>query len=175
MSTLIDVMVSFAQLIDAVRENPAIRDSEEAGAVLSAACHFYETASPDDRQQLRRLLPSEIHEQLVWRFVPRLVASFTETGNTATLHLALVALSLDDNRWDYRDTFVHLGTLYRTALSFQLDPMHYFREVAAISNPTDSMSGRGHHEKWRDSLPMQAFLTWFEDSAFFNADVKPYL
>ena len=56
MTELVNVMIGFAQLTDAVRENAAVRDSEESRAVLTRACRIYEAASAEDREQLRKLL-----------------------------------------------------------------------------------------------------------------------
>src|SRR6478736_6457047 len=104
MNTVVEVLVSFAQLTDAVRENAAARESEDSRAVLTEACRFNEAASAEDRDQLRKLLPPEIRKQIVEHFVPHVVTSFTETGDPAELHLALVALSLDDRGGDFYKT-----------------------------------------------------------------------
>jgi hypothetical protein len=172
---LVNVMIGFAQLTDAVRENAAVRDSEESRAVLTRACRIYEAASAEDREQLRKLLPSEIRKQLIEYFVPHVVASFTETGAPAQLHLALVALSLDDRSGDFYKTRLYLRSLYLSALRYRLDPMHYFREVAAISNATDYLPRGGHGATWHDYLPLQLYLMFFEQSIFFQDEVKPHI
>jgi hypothetical protein len=175
MQSVVDVLVGFAQLIDAMRENPAVRDGEEAHLVVTEACRFYAAASPDDRAQLRKLLPSAIHTQIIEHFAPHVVASFAASGDPAALHLALVALSLDDRAGDFHKTRLYLRDLYVSAVRAQIDPMPYFRAVAALSNATDYLIRGGHRATWHDTIPFQLYLTFFEQSLFFQDEVTPQL
>jgi hypothetical protein len=56
-------------------------------------------------------------------------------GNAAHwLRIGLAALSMEDNRTDYRDTIVALQYLHAAAVKAGIEPETHFREVAALSS-----------------------------------------
>jgi len=77
----------------------------------------------------------------------------------------LAAASIEDNRSDYRDMFRALGGLYLAASSVGIDCSRYFQEAAELSS--------AQHGRSPLVGSMRAFLAKFEQSAYFNSDVRP--
>jgi len=96
-----------------------------------------------------------------WQFADRLA----DTCDDRWLRLGLVAVSIDDNGTDFRDTYVALGALYLSAVRCGLEPGPYFQEAAKTS------SGVSHVGQ----TPMRDFLLRFEGSAYFEESVAPKL
>jgi hypothetical protein len=79
----------------------------------------------------------------------------------------IAAISLQDNRLDFRDNYVALGHLYLTSVKAGIQPSLSFQKVGLLSNPLS-------RTKWpTDST--QNFLTTFEESAYFKETVLPKL
>ncbi len=89
-----------------------------------------------------------------------------EAENAASLWRGLAAVSIEDNRLDYRDTFGALGELYLRAADAGLRPTGAFHEIGELSSEVPLDTGL---------QPMKAFLQSFEKSAFFAESVAPRL
>jgi hypothetical protein len=96
-----------------------------------------------------------------WLFADRLA----DTCDDRWLRLGLVAVSIDDNGTDFRDTYVVLGALYLSAVRCDIEPGPYLREAAEISSGVSNV----------ELTPMRDFLLRFEGSAYFEESVAPKL
>jgi hypothetical protein len=76
----------------------------------------------------------------------------------------LAAASLENNRVNFKEMYLALGSLYEACVKSGMQPSLEFVKIAYLSNP----------EKNRGAS-MQEFLANFEDSAFFKKDVEPKL
>lgn len=98
--------------------------------------------------------------------IGRLAATFERVPTEEGLELALAAVSLENNRWDYRDTYLLLGDLYLKAVRSGFDPLPALRRVAALSGGEPVYKAQGS---------MRSFLGRFTESAFFRESVEPEL
>jgi hypothetical protein len=96
-----------------------------------------------------------------WQFADRLA----DTCDDRWLRLGLVAVSIDDNGTDFRDTYAVLGALYLSAVRCGMEPGPYFQEAAEISSGISKV----------ELTPMRDFLLGFERSAYFEESVAPKL
>ncbi len=177
---LVVVLRGFVRIIDAIlgEDTTSISPAYIASQtfdLLTDTVRLYERAKPRQRAVLRAMTPIEINRILTWHFIPHLVDHFSQVPNRERLRTALLAISLDNKHWDYRDTLVDLGRLYRAAIGSGIDPIVEFRDIAAISDRGNGSHPTGDEETWNDAFPMHAFMARFEESAHFQEDVKPFL
>jgi hypothetical protein len=180
------VQQEFDALIDAINKrgiraedldnDPEVARLAEANAgpspqgelygLLDELCPIYIQATPEQRDDIRRLVRHnrEVLLELLG-YVGRNINRLAEAGDPRWLELALTAVSIQDLRDDFRDTYIGFRDLYLTAIRFGIDPMPYFEAAAEIST-TDNQYGMG---STRD------FLAEFEQSAYFAEAVKPKL
>lgn len=140
---------------------------DERHRKLDVLCRAYLEASPEQRAEIRELAHRHKHVlhtalgHVGWAGQQIHAAEAVEW-----LRSGLAAACINDNRIDYRDMLLQLGSLYMAAAHAGIDPKPYFTEIAALANPVP-------HEASPSS--MQHFLADFDRSAFFEADVKPRL
>jgi hypothetical protein len=135
---------------------------------LEQVCQLYLTVRSGDQETLRayvgqrRALQRALEVHVGW--CAREVKSAYDRD---LVRGALAAISLGDNSCDYRDNYTALGALYLSAARNGIDVSSDFYQIGMISS---SAPGRGG-----GSLSTQEFLTTFEQSAYFAADVAPKL
>jgi hypothetical protein len=149
-------------------EPPQGEELEKLVATLEEVCRLYLETADANRRTIRDFFKSSY---VVPRYLLGLAHSLADQietgGGEGACLIALAAISIENNRTDYRDTFVILGRLYHRALRAGLDPRRLFDRAARLS------SDQIDFDYNRSS--MREFLSRFEQSAFFQADVAPYL
>jgi hypothetical protein len=133
---------------------------------LEQLVEFYLSASEVDRDSLRGFLGSfpdiirALHRYMSW-----CQERLSGPNDRVYLRRALAACSLGDNRVSFKEMYVALGNLYLASIKVGLNPSMDFVRIANISSPLDRGIG----------VSMRDFLNDFEESAFFNSDVRPQL
>jgi hypothetical protein len=139
---------------------------EKLETKLNELLDFYLSCSADDREKLRnsiaklRQMLAALHAYIGW-----CEEQLNCPQDRLFLRRALAACSLGDNRMSYKETYLALGSLYLASIRAGIHPSTEFAGVAGLSSSTEGVNGE----------TMKSFLGNFEDSAFFDADVKPKL
>jgi hypothetical protein len=139
---------------------------KELASDLSLACRLYLWGDEVLRREIRESFEgwTAVRGRMLartWQFADRLA----DTCDDRWLRLGLVAVSIDDNGTDFRDTYVVLGALYLSAVRCGMEPGPYFQEAAEISSGISKV----------ELTPMRDFLLGFERSAYFEESVAPKL
>jgi hypothetical protein len=141
---------------------------DELQRAIDELCAFYLSVSSTQREHIRlavgphRELRHGLLEHVGW--ASRQIQS---GAGEEWVCRGLAAASIEDNRLDYRDMYIALGTLYVRAANAGIDVSRCLQSVAALSNPQPGL--------WPKQGSMQHFLENFERSAFFQVDVKRQL
>jgi hypothetical protein len=147
---------------------PAERQAEDKLLkMLREICLTYLRAGAEQRESIRRMFDGK--EAARWFLAGYPSYAAEEIHSKADVEWVLVglaAVSIEDNRRDFRDTYVALGDLYVIAFKAGIAPGDYFKQVALLSSRTEIEEGYGS---------MYDFLLGFEKSAFFKFEVKPKL
>jgi hypothetical protein len=86
---------------------------DEVYSLLDQLCPMYIRATPEQRDEIRRLMRDNHTILLELRDYIRLNAKrLAETGDPKWLELALTAVSIQDLHDDFRDTYFSFGDLY---------------------------------------------------------------
>jgi hypothetical protein len=132
---------------------------------IDPVCDMYLNETETGRGQLRAVvadfpnLLKSLRQYMGW--CQRRIKS---KADTIFLRRALAAAALEDNRVNYREMYLALGSLYEACVKAGLQPSMEFAKVGELASRQPA-----------DGFPMRDFLTKFEDSAFFKADVEPKL
>jgi hypothetical protein len=137
---------------------------EELAADLNLACELYLRGDEVLRQEIRESFEgwTSVRGRVLAK-AGSFADKLADTCDDRWLRLGLVAVSIDDNGTDFRDSYVALGSLYIRTVRCGMEPGPYFEEAAEIS------SGDSNAE----STPMRDFLLRFEESAYFGESVAP--
>jgi hypothetical protein len=145
------------------------KEQGELHELIDDVCVLHLRASGEQRAKIRSLvteLPRTLGQQFLshvgWARM-RILSS----KDGEWVRRGLAAASIDDNRTDFRDTFGVLGHLYLTATSVGIDCSPYFREAADFSST--------EHVPLLSPSCMRDFLANFEQSAYFNEEVRPII
>jgi len=139
---------------------------EELASDLNLACELYLRGDETLRSEIRKSFSewTAVRGRVLaktWSFADQLA----DTSNVRWLRLGLVAVTIDDNGTDFRDSYVALGDLYVCAVRGGIEPGPYFEEAAEISSGVSNM----------ELTPMRDFLLRFEGSAYFREAGAPKL
>ena len=123
---------------------------------------LYLDTDPDQRQRIRDIVADkrEVLSALnsyIWRAIEK----FESTGDVQWVYVGLAAVSIEDLRFDYRDTIVALGELFITAAHAGIDPLPLIQRVASISSSEKTYAGTSTRE----------FLDDFDRSTYFEETV----
>jgi hypothetical protein len=144
-----------------VSDNRKVAD--ELHQQIDELCVAYLKASDEEREYIRELVRDQ--KPLLnglWRHIGWAV----QNKPPDWVRRALAAASIEDNRMDFRDTFVALGQLYLGAVENGQDASQCFKEIALLSSATP---GPFFPHSMRD------FLAHFEQSAFFRQSIQSRL
>ncbi len=135
---------------------------------LDEICHFYLTADGKCREWLREFVSSRRSLLLALRdhvhWCARRIQSATDRE---LLRNGIAAISLQDNRLDFRDNYIALGHLYLAAVKTGIQPSLDLHKIGLLSSTLS-------RTKW-PSDSTQNFLTGFEESAYFKESIVPKL
>jgi hypothetical protein len=135
---------------------------------LNQLCTLYFSMQGEQRSAFRKAVASRKH--LLWGIRAHIVWAANKIqspDDIGWLRAGLAAASIEDARIDFRDTLMNLGSLYIAASSHGIEPLEHFKEVARLSS--------GEETPWKSFRSTQHVLANFEQTAFFQADVKPRL
>ena len=133
---------------------------------LRSVCELYICATEEQRCIMRDLFAwSYLLPQYLFRLTGIRIEHLSPEQAARDARIALAAVSLEDNKTDYRDTFMALGSIYLGMVERGMDPEPFFQEAASWSSDTIN-SGGGKQS-------MKSFLLNFKKSAFFISDVEP--
>lgn len=133
---------------------------------IDSACRIYMNTSAEHRAAMRALFAwsYQLRRYLDQRI--RFPAAIVDREEAIdSLRMALAAASLCDGG-EWRDTYVRLGQAWVTLQRAGIDPRPWFREAAEWSADEDGGPGK---------FSVRRFLLDFEQSAYFNASVRPRL
>ena len=134
---------------------------------LRAVCLTYVRAAPAQRESIRRMFDER--ETALWylrSYTSHAAEQIRSKEDAEWLLVGLAAASIQDNRVDFRDTYVSLGRLYIRSVEKGIAPGTYFKRVGLLSSKAPSVDGQ---------VSMYEFLLGFEKSAFFKYEVAPNL
>jgi len=149
------------EIIVPVSENKKVH--EELQRRIDELCALYLSVSDEERDFIRNLVRPHrpLHNGLL-----RHIGWTAQHKPPDWLRRGLAAASIEDNREDFRDTFVALGGLYQEAARSGIDVSDRFQEAArfssAIPGPLSPTS-------------MRAFFSDFERSEFFKQSIQSKL
>jgi hypothetical protein len=108
---------------------------DELNGALRELCEMYLRAQENLRARIRDAFTGQrmllVH---LINLAGTACLSIPQGNASYWLRMALAAVSIEDNRTDFRDTIVALQYLYSAAAKAGLEPKPYFDEVAAVSS-----------------------------------------
>src|ERR1700722_14981577 len=131
-----------ATFMDALRSRCATfaltgsKDYLELHEMIDDLCVLYLSVSDEQRTLIRNLTadaPRAIGNQLL-SHIGWAAERVWLSKDAEWVRKGLAAASIEDNRSDFRDTFVGLGGLYVAASSSGIDCLPYFQEAAELSS-----------------------------------------
>lgn len=138
---------------------------------LGEACRIYLRASDEQRAIMRAFIAwSYILPPYLLRLISRPLADLAPDQVPQALREGLAGAALENNKTDFRDMYMALGSLYLAAAQAGVDATPFFAEAATWSATTVDPANASYGMR-----PMREFLLNFKDSAFFMADVEPRL
>ena len=147
--------------------SPKSKEYVELHELIDGLCALYLDASEEQRARMRSLmteLPRNLRGQLL-NHIGWATGRLLSSNDEEYIRRALAAASLDDNRSDFRDTYMALGHVYLAASSVGINCSRYFLEAAELSSTQPGLFPK--------LGSMRDFLAGFERSAYFNEDVRP--
>ncbi len=127
-------------IVDMSRRSEELRASHQPlvdalNGALRGLCEQYLEAQEDQRTRIRNAFSGQktllVH---LINLTGTACLSIPRGDGAYWLRIALAAVSIEDNRTDYRDTHMVLQHLYPAAVKADIDPKKYFRQVAALSS-----------------------------------------
>ena len=143
---------------------PGPRD--EAFAVFDEICDLYARSDAPRCAIIRGVVHEREARVLLEEYVGYASRLLKQGGRPEWLERGIAAISIDDQRRDYRDWLMSLGDLYVSAHAAHLDPSPVLKRMAVRSNPERH---RAAPTATRDALNN------FEDSAYFATSISPQL
>ena len=132
---------------------------------IDGACDEYATLDDEGRTRVRKKFSWA--SKLLLLYEVKALYLLDSAADSKWLHRGLIAISIEDNRLDFRDTCGILGELWLCAVRHGIDPLPVVKQIASMSNPQPVYKVYGQS--------MREFLTGFHDSAFFSESVAPRL
>jgi hypothetical protein len=117
-----------------IKENREI--SPDTAQWLEKVSRFYLLSSSDIRQEIRALFDDDDKLWHLFVFVENQADMVTAQDDRDSLELALAALSIEDGRYDTRDSAMLFHKLCRKAIAAGIDMQAVAEEVAALSTPS---------------------------------------
>jgi hypothetical protein len=149
-----------------VASNESHDARERLNNALDTLCDRYLQAVSPEREELRNEIARCFSLlRSLRQYIGRCETLISTTKERTYLRRGLAAASLEDNRVNYKEMYVALGSLYRASVAAGIHPSIDFVKIGYLSN-----------DKGRQRIPStKEFLANFEESAFFKSDVEPKL
>jgi hypothetical protein len=138
-------------------------ESARIEPLIRVALNLYISGTAEERETLRSFFSSTDRcLRHLFMVIGRTAKEFEALPSETSFEYALAAISLENNRLDYRDSYMLLGHLYLTAEREGINPDPLFQRIADISDTRPAYDGQ---------ISMQHFLAEFKNSAFFRESV----
>jgi hypothetical protein len=137
---------------------------------IEALCSLYAQASPEQRQFVRKRITLNFASSLL-HFAWRKAVQALRTRSAEAITNGLVALSIENERLDYRDSICCLGLLYHAAQRIGTNPDMYFDEAAVLSTETMAEEIRGFLRRSPEHKNLSA-VGFKEGSSEFGATLE---
>jgi len=138
-------------------------ESAKIEPLIRMALNLYVSGTAEDRETIRSFFSStdrcHIH---LFRVLAQTVREFETLPSESNFKNSLAAMSLENIRFDYRDSYMLLGRLYLTAVRKSIDPDPLLQWIASISDTRPVYAGQSS---------MQQFFSEFKNSTFFRESV----
>jgi hypothetical protein len=110
--------------------------SEEVSRWLNKVCSLYCVSDAATRSEIRGLFSSDDHLWHLFMFVNRIQRQMAASCDAGSFKTALIALSIENGRFDPRDFILELNGLLRAAKNVGIEAASPLREVAELSSPS---------------------------------------
>ena len=139
---------------------------DEVFAIFDEICDVYSRSDPPRCAILRGIVHEREARLLLEEYVGHASQVLKQGGRPEWLERGVAALSIDDQRNDYRGWLMSLGDLYLTAHAKNLDASPVIKRIAERSNP------ELHQQA---PAPTREVLKAFEDGEYFATSIRPQL
>jgi hypothetical protein len=144
----------------------ALGPRDQAFAVFDELCDLYARSDPSRCAIIRGIVHEREARILLEEYVAHASEVLKRGGRPEWLERGVAAVSIDDQRHDYRDWLMSLGDVYLSARTAHLDPSPVMKRMAERSNPERHTAA---------PTPTREALGNFEDSAYFVTSILPQL
>lgn len=142
---------------------------EEVFSVLDNLSDRYLMSTQEERIAIRNLFDEDVVFCLCF-YAQSAGDQIVSADDANWLRRGLAALSIADNRLDFRDAFRTMRELYLASVRAGIDPRPFLNEVAAISSTTPGQA------PWLEGRwSARDHFTNFEETRFFKTEVEPDL
>jgi hypothetical protein len=139
---------------------------DDAFAIFDEICDLYARTDSPGCAIIRGVVHEREARHLLEDYVVHASEVLKKGGRPEWLERGVAAVSIDDQRRDYRDWLMSLGDLYLSARAAHLDASPVLKRIAERSNPERHPAAP---TATRDAL------RGFEESAYFMTSILPQL
>jgi hypothetical protein len=139
---------------------------DEVFALFDEICDLYARSDPQRCAIIRGIVHEREARTLLEDYIGYASRILKQGGRPEWLERGVAAVSIEDQRRDYRDWLMSLGDLYVSARAGHLDPSPVLKRIAERSN------SEGHRAA---PTPTREALAHFENSAYFATSILPHL
>jgi hypothetical protein len=144
----------------------ALGPRDQVFAVFDELCDLYARSDPSRCAIIRGIVHEREARILLEEYIAHASQVLKQGGRPEWLERGVAAVSIDDQRHDYRDWLMSLGDMYLSARAAHLDPSPVLKLIAERSNPERHAAA---------PTPTREALGGFEDSAYFATAIQPQL
>ena len=112
------------------------KSAEETNSLLIELCDYYLSTRDEQRKKLRDIIKlyNNLSGYLVCDFARKASMEILISGEKEWLRRGLAAISIENCRFDYRDSILSLNFICRAARGCDLDPMPFVKEMEILSS-----------------------------------------
>jgi hypothetical protein len=130
--------------------------SQEQQGYVQLICDRYLAGLPDDRARIRSMVTPNI-SFLFFMYAGCMAVEAVRERQEQKISKGLVAIAIENQVFDWRDSMVVLVRLYHSAARIGSDPVELFRRVAAISTAQTSKELLQFSARTPESLDLAKF------------------
>jgi len=139
---------------------------EQVFLLLDEICDLYARSDASRCAIIRGLVHQHEAHRLLGEYIGNAARMLESGGRSVWLERGIAAVSIDDQRLDYRDWLLSLGDVYLAGIKAKLDPAPVLRRIAERSNPEPHSAA---------PTPTREALEGFEQSEYFGTTILPHL
>lgn len=117
------------------RQNESANSHQDmlADRKIASLCDLYDEASSDQRSQLRTMVPVPLVESLL-HFSWRMNIKALRQRDERCLRYAVISISIEDQKFDYRESTCLTALCYHTAHRIQGQSISVLKDIASLSS-----------------------------------------